>query len=335
MRVAIFHGAGQPLAIEPLATAALGPGDVRIRVSRCGICGSDVAMTSGSPFDFPAGRAMGHEYAGEVIETGALVTRLKVGDRVACLPKAGCGTCDACRRGHTFFCPTGPMLFGGFGDEVVVPQDFAFLLPATVSLAEGALVEPMACGLHGLRMVGMQGGERVLVLGAGSLGLSAVYWARRMGAGRIVVASRSRRREPTLLELGADATHAFDGDDPAALEAQLGGPPDIVVECVGKPGMLHKSVELVRVGGTVLSMGMCVHAETVLPVICAMKEVRMVFPVGYTIGEFVETIRAFDADKVHPELMISDVISLDALPAMLEQMRGPHEHGKVQVDPRL
>ena len=335
MRVAMFHGAGRPLTIEPLVAPPLGATDLRIRVHRCGICGSDVAMTSGSPFDYPSGIPMGHEYAGEVVETGRLVTRFRPGDRVACMPKGGCGHCESCLRGHTFFCPTGPMLFGGFGDQVVVPQDFAFLLPATVSLAEGALVEPMACGLRGLRMAGMRGGERVLVLGAGTLGLSAVYWARQLGAVRIVAAARSRRRDAALFELGADAIHGFDDDEPGALPAKLGGPPDIVVECVGKPGMLAKAVELVRLGGTVVSLGMCIDGETVLPIHCATKEVRMIFPLAYTIGEFVETIRAFDADSVRPELMISEVITLEALPAMLEDMRGPHGHCKVHVDPGL
>ncbi|MBU6269492.1 MAG: alcohol dehydrogenase catalytic domain-containing protein [Sphingomonadales bacterium] len=335
MRVAMFHGAGQPLVIEPLASAPLGPHDLRVKVARCGICGSDVSMTSGSPFDYPAHIPLGHEYAGEVVEVGKLVTGFRIGDRVACMPKAGCGQCDACARGHTFFCPTGPMQFGGFGDEVVVLAAYAFLLPQTVSLAEGALVEPMACGRRGLAMAGLQTGQRVLVLGAGALGLSATYWARAMGAGRIVVAARSRRRDEAVLELGADAVHAFDADDPAELAAKLGGEPDIVVEAIGKPGMIARAVELVRWGGTVVSLGMCTAGETLMPIACAGKEARLLFPLAYSIGDFEETVRAFDADRVNPELMISDVIALEALPAVLEEMRGSHAYCKVQVDPRI
>src|SRR4029453_417685 len=124
--------------------------------------------------------------------------------------------------------------------------------------------------------------------------------------------------------------HSFDADGPADIEAALGGPPDIVVECVGKPGMLTKAVSLVRWGGTVLSMGMCVVNDTILPVQCAWKEVRMVFPLGYTIGEFVETLEAFDAGRVHPGLMVSDVIALPDLPDVIERMRGDHNYLKVQ-----
>jgi (R,R)-butanediol dehydrogenase/meso-butanediol dehydrogenase/diacetyl reductase len=335
MRVAMFNGAGQPITIEPFDDAELGPGEIRIRIARCGICGSDISMTSGSAFDYPTGCRLGHEFAGEVVEIGRDVSSLRVGDSVAVLPKCGCGHCPACAKGHTFFCPTGPMVFGGFGDFVVAPETAAFALPRSVGLADGALVEPMACGLRALRMAGMSGGERVLVLGAGSVALSVVYWARRLGAGSILVASRSSRRHDVAMALGADAVHSFDEDDPATIETALGGPPDIVAECVGKPGMLEKAIGLTPWGGTILSMGMCTVTDPVLPALCAFKEARLLFPLGYSIGEFTETLRAFDAELVRPELMVSDVIALDQLPAMLEDMRGPHHHLKVHVDPSL
>jgi (R,R)-butanediol dehydrogenase/meso-butanediol dehydrogenase/diacetyl reductase len=335
MRVAVFNGADRPITIEPVDDPELGAGEVRIRIARCGVCGSDISMTSGSAFDYPTGCRLGHEFAGEIVEAGSDVSFLRVGDRVAVLPKCGCGHCPACAKGHTFFCPTGPMIFGGFGDFVVAPETAAFALPGSVSLADGALVEPMACGLRALRMAGMRGGERVMVLGAGSVALSVVYWARRLGADSILVASRSSRRHEVAMALGADAVHSFEQDDPAAIETSLGGPPDIVAECVGVPGMLEKAIGLTPWGGTILSMGMCTVSDPVLPALCAFKEVRLLFPLGYSIGEFTETLRAFDGGSVRPELMVSVVIGLDELPATLEAMRSRHNHLKVHVDPSL
>jgi (R,R)-butanediol dehydrogenase/meso-butanediol dehydrogenase/diacetyl reductase len=335
MRVAVFNGADRPITIERFDDPEVGADEVRIQIARCGICGSDISMTAGSAFDYPTGCRLGHEFAGEVVEIGRSVSAPRVGDKVAVLPKCGCGHCPACEVGHTFFCPIGPPVFGGFGDMIVAHASAAFALPQSISMADGALVEPMACGLRALRMAGMRGGERVMVIGAGTVALSVIYWARRLGAGPILVASRSARRHDVAMAMGASAVHRFDEDDPGDIEAALGGPPDIIAECVGKPGMLQKAIAFAPWRGTVLSMGMCTVNDAVLPAQCTFKELRLLFPLGYTIGEFTETIDAFEADAVRPELMVSDVIGLDALPATIEAMRGPHSHLKVHVNPQL
>ena len=333
MQVAIFNGPGN-ITIEHMPDPELAPGEVRLSIARCGICGSDVSMTSGSPFDFETGHPIGHEYAGEVIELGRDVSTLKLGDRVACLPKGNCGDCPACREGRPLFCPNGPPLFGGFAERIVIPpENVAFRLPSSVSLAEGALVEPMACGRKGLRVARMQKGDRVLVLGAGNIALSVIYWARLMGAGRIVVATRSAKRDDIALAFGADAAVRLSSEDPGAIERALGGPPDIVAECIGKPGMIGLAIEQAKLGGTVLSLGMCTAPDTVLPAFAVFREVSLHFPLAYSTEDFTETIRAFDKGKVRPGDMISETIGLHALPAMIEEMRGAHSHLKVQVAP--
>jgi (R,R)-butanediol dehydrogenase/meso-butanediol dehydrogenase/diacetyl reductase len=191
MRVAVFNGAGRPITIERVPDPRPARDEVLVRVGRCGVCGSDLALTSGSPFDYALGCRLGHEYAGEVVELGAAVAGFRPGDRVACLPQAGCGACEACRAGRPIMCAQVRFVSGGFGDYVAVPAANAVRLPQGLSLADGALVEPMACGLRALRLAGLRAGERVLALGAGSMAIAIVYWARRLGAGRIVAASRS------------------------------------------------------------------------------------------------------------------------------------------------
>jgi threonine dehydrogenase-like Zn-dependent dehydrogenase len=166
------------------------------------------------------------------------------------------------------------------------------------------------------------------------MALSAVFWARRLDAGRVVVASRSAHRRDAALGMGADAFHSTSADDPAALDHALGGPPDVVVECVGKAGMVARAVELVGRGGTVVSMGMGMSAETVVPALCASKQATVVFPLSYTVDEFVETARAFDAGLIATDAVVSDVIALDRLPATMEQLRaGTLTALKVLVDP--
>lgn len=335
MRVAIFNGPERPITIEQVPVPQPGADDVLLKVGRCGICGSDIAMTGGGPFGFPAGFTLGHEYAGEVVECGRNITDVKVGDRVACIPSIGCGQCGACAAGLYLSCTASRPLFGGFGDYVAAPRKNAVVLPRSLSESDGALVEPMACGLHALTMARIAKGDSLLVLGAGSMANAMVYWARRLGAGRIVVASRSAHRRDIAMAMGADAMHSFDEDAPDALAAIFGGMPDIVAECVGKPDMLNLAIDHVRPGGTVLCMGMCMLPEALVAARCTFKEVSLLFPLGYSVAEFERTARAFDAGDIRPDLMVSDVIALEELPAAMERIRAGAKCHKVHVDPAL
>jgi threonine dehydrogenase-like Zn-dependent dehydrogenase len=326
MRVAMFNGAGRPITIEHAPDPEPGLEDLVVRVGRCGICGSDVSLTSGGEFDFPVGCKLGHEYSGEVVELGRNVRDVKTGDHVACVPSVGCGHCSACEAGVFIFCPTVRPNFGGFGEYAAIPRRNAVVLPQRLSPSEGALVEPMACGLNALRHAGMRRGDRIMVLGAGTMALALTSWARVLGSGKILVVSRSMRRREVALAMGADAVLSFEeARDGAA--GELGGLPDIVVECVGKPGMLEEAIAHVRVTGTVVSMGVAAR--------CGFKGLKICFPFAYSLGEFIETVKAFEAGRIRPEIMVSDVIALEDLPATIERMRAGSQSLKVLVNPSL
>lgn len=335
MRAAIYNGFGRPISIERVADPQPAGHELLVEIAFCGICGSDISMTSGGPFDYAVGRCFGHEYSGTVVELGRNVSGWRIGDRVACPPMAGCGQCDACREGRLLFCSGGKNLSTAFAEYLAVPTSAAVRLPQTLSLADGALVEPMACGLRALRAAGMQGGERVLVLGAGSMALSIIFWARSLGATAIVVASRSSHRRDICLAMGADAVHSFTQDEPAALEAALGGAPHIVAECVGKEGMLNVALDHVRLGGTVICMGMCMRPEPILPARLTFKEAKLIFPLGYSMNEFEQTARKLDACGFRLESMVSEVLPLEQLGAAIERIRGGAKTLKVHIDPRI
>src|SRR5579871_3595865 len=194
LRVAVFNGPDRSISIEQVPEPQPAADEVLVKIHRCGICGSDLSMTQAGPFCFPAGLHLGHEYAGEVVETGTNVTDVNPGDRVAGIPSRGCGQCENCRAGLFLFCSEFRPLFGGFGDYVALPRRNAVLLPKTLSLADGALIEPIASGLHALRWANMQPGDRILILGAGAMAAAVTYWARRLGAAAIAVTSRSAHR---------------------------------------------------------------------------------------------------------------------------------------------
>jgi 2-desacetyl-2-hydroxyethyl bacteriochlorophyllide A dehydrogenase len=331
MRAAIYPGGGKPLVIEHRSDPTPGAEDLLVKIQRCGICGTDLHLTSGHRWDFPPGTIGGHEYAGEVVELGAKVTGYKKGDLVTALPSTGCGHCEACRRGNLVLCHNAPGLMGGWGEYLRVPTSVAVKLPSTLSLTDGALIEPLAVGLHGVRMARLQAGDRVLVLGAGAVALCAIYWARRLGAARIAALSRSPRRAAMALEMGADTFVQSGSDEVREVTEALGGKPSIVFECVGSPGLLTQGIQHAADFGQVISLGFCTEPDPILPAVAGMKGVSLQFPVGYTLKDFEHVAEVMDAGHADPKMLVSSVVTLDELPETLQRLRGPHTDTKVHV----
>lgn len=333
MKAVVYHGAGKPLALETLPDPEPGPDDVIVRVHRCGICGTDLHMTQGHQWDFPSGTVPGHEYAGEIVEVGSNVANFRKGDLITALPSTGCGHCEACCRGNLALCHNAPGVMGGYAELMRIPTSVAIKLPSTLSLADGALIEPLAVGLHGTRLSQIQPGDRVLVLGAGSVALCVIYWARRLGAGRIVALSRSQRRAAMAVDMGADAFVQYGDNEIDEVVEALGGQPDIVFECVGNPGFLAKGIQHARDFGQVLSLGFCTLPDAMIPAMAGFKGVSLQFPVGYSLKDFRHVADVMDAGHADPKMLISSVIALEDLPATFERLRGPNTETKVQVAP--
>lgn len=335
MRAGVYPGGGKSIVVETLPDPEPGPGQVLVRVERSGICGSDVSMTKGTGWDYAPG-VFGHEYAGEVIGLGNGVERLRLGDRVAAIPALACGHCAACSHGdNPIICAAPSPALGGFGELVAIPEGAAHRLPATLSLEDGALIEPLAVGRYALRRAGIAPGDRVLVLGGGTVALYAAYWARRMGAGRVVALSRSTRRRALVEAMGADAFVAFGPNEVAEAVEALEGLPDLVVEGVGVPGMLEKAIHHARPHGRVVSLGFCSMPDPVIPALAAYKCVTVQFLVGYEPADFVAIAEGFDKGHVDPARIVNRRIALTDLPAAVAALRGPNEDTKVHVDMRL
>ena len=187
MRAAVMQGLHKPLVIETVADPVPGAGEVVVKVGRCGICGSDLHMTEDPAYGQGAGSILGHEFAGEVVELGKSVEGLVKGDLVAVSPLKSCGTCRACLAGNVSWCDRFGLQGGGYAEYALTLPNQCVKLPKSASLADGAIIEPLAVALHGVAMAGLRIGDKVLILGAGPIGLATAFWARRMGAGRVVV----------------------------------------------------------------------------------------------------------------------------------------------------
>ncbi|WP_159980129.1 MULTISPECIES: alcohol dehydrogenase catalytic domain-containing protein [unclassified Novosphingobium] len=339
MKAAIYPGQGKPIVIETIADPQPGPGELLIRVDRCGICGTDLSMTRGGAWDFGNGVQFGHEYAGTVAEVGKGVTGWKVGDPLAVLPSVACGSCEICTaHGNNVLCRESTVTASvGFAELAKVPVSVATRLPSTLSMADGALIEPMAISLYGAQMARIRPGERVLVLGGGTVALYAIYWARRLGAGRIVAMSRSSRRKDLCIEMGADAFVAFGDNEVGEVVEALGGAPQVVLECVGAEGMLGRSVLHAAAFGRIVSLGFCTSPDPVIPGMASYKCVSMHFAVGYSMREFLTIAQMLDRDSIHggghadPKAIVSGRVGLADLPAMFENLRGPNAETKVHV----
>jgi threonine dehydrogenase-like Zn-dependent dehydrogenase len=335
MRAAVFKVGGLPWIVEKRPDPTPGPSEMVIKVGRCGICGSDVHMTSGTPHDFPADRILGHEYSGEVVAIGSGTVGFRIGDIVTALPSIGCGQCFYCIGGNQFLCQVNRRSFmGGFAEYVNIAAGVAVKLPAHLSLADGALVEPLAVGVHAVMLVNFGNDAHVLVLGAGPIGLAVAHAARHAGAKRIVVASRSDRRKALAGAMGAD-DFAIVSDNNEDVFRKLGGPPDFVFECVGLPGALDQSIDLVKPDGTIVSIGTCAVPDPVNVVRATGKQARIIFSMGYTPEEFRLAASRMAQGDLAPRAMISATIGLDELPATIPALRAGANHTKVQVDPWL
>ncbi|GGD80226.1 alcohol dehydrogenase catalytic domain-containing protein [Croceicoccus mobilis] len=334
MRSAIFEGAGKPLAIEEREIPRPAAGQAVIRVCRCGICASDLSMTGGSPFDMPAGTAPGHEYAGEVVEAGA-ESGLKPGDRVTALPIAGCGTCPACRADAPLQCAQMRSMAGGYSEYALVDGRASFRLPDALSFTDGALVEPLASSLRGIRRLEIAPDSRIAVIGAGAIGAGAIYWLRQKGVGRITAIARTRRGADLVDTMGADGLVTTGEGLNERVAELLGGAPDIVVEGAGAPGLLQQAIELVGWNGQILSLGGCMKPDPIVPFFGMIKEATIRFSVAYGRSEFREVLDTLEAGHMEPHAMIGDTISLTDLPARFEAMRTGSHPAKVMVDPTL
>lgn len=337
MRAVMFRGPDKPITVETMPEPTPAEGQMILKVGRCGICGSDVHLTEVHGF-YPVNQALGHEFAGEVVALGKGVENCKVGDIVTAMPVMGCGECVACVNGAVMYCQRGLRgSSGGFAEYIAVTADAAIKLPSILTLQDGALVEPLSVGLHGVGLAKLQPGCRVLVTGAGAIGLGTAYWARLLGAGRIAIGARSRVREQIALGMGADVFVSMGTDSEVEdVQAALGGPPDVVFECVGSPGALQQACNHVRAGGTVISLGTCSVPDAVIPILATFKQVRIQFSMAYNLQEFQYCVDTLDRGHVEPRLMVNEIIRLEDVPGRILDLRSKKSNDvKVQADPWL
>jgi (R,R)-butanediol dehydrogenase/meso-butanediol dehydrogenase/diacetyl reductase len=330
MRAVVVAGPRR-LAVESVPDPTPEPGQAVLRVSACGICGSDLHVHQAAYL--PAGAVMGHEFCGEVVEAAG---GLRAGERVCVLPVLSCGRCPRCRGGLGMYCAAQRALGlgqapGAFAEYVAIAPHEAVRLPAGVDDEHGALVEPLAVALHACDVARIAPGERCLVIGAGPIGLALVLWARQLGAGEVIVSERAPGRRALAERLGATRVIDPEREDLAAALPPEGA--DVVFEAVGAPGLIQHCIERVRFRGRVVVAGVCIAPDGFQPAAAVLKEAALHFVMAYERRDFERTVDLLARGALRPGAMVTGRIGLDAVPAAFDALARPSDQGKLLVVP--
>jgi (R,R)-butanediol dehydrogenase / meso-butanediol dehydrogenase / diacetyl reductase len=333
MKAVTFQALHQPLALETLPDPLPGADELVVKVGRCGICGSDLHMSEDAAYGCQAGDVLGHEFAGEVVALGKDAGGFRMGDLVSVIPLVSCGHCEQCRRGTVQWCAQFGLQGGGYAEYAVTRPNQCVKLPQDLSLADGAIIEPLAVALHGVNLSGLKTGDRVLVLGAGPIGLAVAFWARRYGAARVAVQDIALHQQDRALAMGADVFVVDPADPVGSAERALGGKADIVFECVGVPGLIAQGVAQVRNDGTICLLGLCTRPDTLNTFAMLSKQVRLVTSAFFTRQEYEASLAALEQGAAQPRLLVTDTIPLTDVVDIFEGLKSRTSQCKVLIAP--
>jgi L-idonate 5-dehydrogenase len=323
MEAAVLYGA-KDIRVEKVQVPELLPGMVLLKVKRVGICGSDLHyFEDGYCGDFVPSRPfiLGHELTAEVVAiNGNGANMPPIGARVTVNPARACGYCGYCKSGHENLCrntimmgsgSTTPPTDGAFAEFVTVRADQCYLLPTGMDDGLGAMIEPLAVGLHAIKQAGSVSGKKILVIGGGTIGLLAAVTAKAFGAVTVVVSDIVMERRLTALELGVDAVlNPLDKDLKKQVRDIAGYGFDVILEASGAGVALRQAFDLVRPGAVIVQIGTLGVEDIPIPANQVMvKEIHFIGSFRYG-NVFDEAINLVNSGRIDLKPFITDVLSL-------------------------
>ena len=334
MRAALMER-GQ-IRVEDVPEPTPAEGEVVVKSVACGICGSDLhaarhtdefvatSIEAGGAFKLTTFDPviLGHEFCAEVMESRG---DLRAGDLVCSVPALARPT--TVPVGYSTDAP------GGFSEYMLLSERLLMPVPTGTSKERAALTEPMAVGFHAVSMARLTGGEAIVVIGAGPVGLAVTANLKAAGAGPVAVSELSPRRRQLAVEMGADLVVDPREENPYRLPDIAGRDGVVVFECVGVPGMIDDIFLNVPHRARIVVVGVCLQMDRSRPLIAVNKELNVQYVLGYTVPEFRDTLHRIADGTLPVEPIVTHTVGLDGVAGAFEDLSRPDAHGKVIVRP--
>ena len=293
-----------------------------IQVKAVGICGTDIHIFNGERTDVEYPRVMGHELSGIVVETGKDVANVKAGDHVVLDPVMACGTCRTCKRGHENVCESvkcfGVQMDGGFQDYIRVPAKQVYAVSEQIPFEEAAVAEPFSVAANILSRAEVAAGDRVAVIGAGTIGLCIVQGAKSIGAGVLAMDISDRKLEKAK-EFGADAcVNTKDTAFSSAVEAFAPGGVDVIIDAVGITPFVEKCISLAAPFGRIVVISFDERPARISPAVVTKRELS-VLGSRMNCKRMPMVIKWMEEKAIRPEAMISRIYPLEELQKAFEE----------------
>ncbi len=336
MLAAVYRKEAKGLKIEEIPESVPGVGQVKVKVSYASICGSDLFLVGSR--GLPEGTVLGHEMSGVVEILGQGVPGLRPGQPVIVRPM-GCGACGPCMRQEENLCPKRQAiglgdLPGAFAQYVVVPQGMIIPVPEGLDLKIAALAEPLATALHAIRLAGIGSGDRVVVLGAGGIGLCSVALLRALGVRRILVSEPQEGRRNRALALGAQRVVDPMAEDLGAALEEWKGQEGVtaVMECAGNTETTKTALQILAPGGKLALVGLVKGTVDWMPALAMLRQIRIQGSFANTQAECRECLGMMARGELRVEPMLEGVIPLRELPTCMERLLQTPGDGKLIVE---
>jgi 2-desacetyl-2-hydroxyethyl bacteriochlorophyllide A dehydrogenase len=329
MKAAVIAGIDQ-VEISTVGDPSPRPDEVVVDVAACGLCGTDLHILNGE-FAPSLPLIPGHEFAGVVVDAGAGVTDVAIGDRVAVDPSLYCYRCYYCRAGRNNLCENwgalGVSTAGGAAEFVAVPAANCVRLPGAVRLADAALIEPLSCAIRGYDVLASQLGAHVLIYGSGTMGLMMLQLAKRVGAASVEIVDVNAAKLAVARRLGCSAVAS------SADEFDRARGWELVVDATGNQQAIQDGIGRVAPGGTFLQFGVADYAARVMiePYRIYNKEITITGSMA-VLHSYERAAELFVSGVLDPEVFITDRFGLDDYRTALDRFAGG-QGLKIQVTP--
>jgi 2-desacetyl-2-hydroxyethyl bacteriochlorophyllide A dehydrogenase len=335
MRAAFFEG-NRTLRVGDCAEVAPAAGQVQIKVEFCGICGTDLHLFHGAmAHRLTLPHVMGHEMSGTLSAVGDNVPNWKIGDRVTVRPLDPCGACPACRMGHGHICHNlkfiGIDTPGALQGMWTVPAHTLHRLPDSLSMRQGAMVEPIAVACHDVRMSELQAGEFAVVIGGGPIGILIALVAQARGA-RVLQAEVNPFRLQLARDLGIDAVNPLETDLLALVNQHTGGAgADVVFEVSGSAAGCEMMTKLPRTRGRIVVVAIYAEPQKVDLFRFFWRELKLAGARVYEPEDFDGAIQLAASGKLPLDRLITDVLPLNRLEEAMHRMERGGDCMKILV----